>query len=115
MSDQQQRVTDEDVNLITDLCDVKTQTTRICNHLYGLESAESILLIQCGRVLQERGGLTEVHDGDGDVDGAFQTVCLQVDVLLAVRPQQVWSQQSEPAGRGRAAAFRSNLCCYYYY
>lgn len=68
------------------------------SHLYGLESVESIFGIECDRILQEHPGLSKVPDGDGDGDGVGHSICLQVDVLLAVRPEQVGSQQGEPAG-----------------
>lgn len=69
----------------------------LVTHLYALESVEPIFLIEDDRVLKEHGGLSEVLDGDGDGDGGGDGICLQVDVLLAVCPQQVRSQQGEPA------------------
>lgn len=66
-------------------------------YLYTLESAEVVVLIEGDRVLKEHGGLPVVLDGDGDDDRGGHIVCLQVDVLLAVCPQQVRSQQGEPA------------------
>lgn len=69
----------------------------LVTRLDALESVEPIFLIEDDRVLKEHGGLSEVLDGDGDSDGGGDGICLQVDVLLAVRPQQVRSQQGEPA------------------
>lgn len=69
-------------------------------HLYRLESVESIVRAEWDRVPEERGGLTEVQDGDGGREGAGGPVGLEVDVLLAVGPQQVRSQQSEPEAEG---------------
>lgn len=69
----------------------------LVTHLYALESVEPIFLIEDDRVLKQHGGLSEVLDGDGDGDGGGDGICLQVDVLLAVCPQQVRSQQGEPA------------------
>lgn len=68
------------------------------SHLYSLESVESIFLIECDRFQEEHAGLSKVLDGDGGDDGVGHTICLQVDVLLAVCPQQVWSQEGEPEG-----------------
>lgn len=65
-------------------------------HLYTLESVETIFLIEGDRVLKEHGGLSKVLDGDGDGDRGGHPICLQVDVLQAVCPQQVRSQQGEP-------------------
>lgn len=65
--------------------------------LYALESVEPIFLVEDDRVLKEHGGLSEVLDGDENVDGRGDAICLQADVLLAVRPQQVRSQQGESA------------------
>lgn len=79
------------------------------SHLYGLESVEAIFRIERDRVLEKRFGLTEVPDGDGDGDGIGQTVGLQVDVLLAVGPQQVRSQDGEPAGRRDGRQGRDTL------
>lgn len=67
-------------------------------HLYGLESMISIGLVERDRVLEEVGGHPEVLDGDGDGDGPGHAGRLQVDVLQAVRPKQVRSQQGEPKG-----------------
>lgn len=57
---------------------------------------EVVLLVEDHGVLQQRGGLPDVLDGDGDGDGTGHTFSLKEDVLLAVGPQQVWSQQDEP-------------------
>lgn len=65
--------------------------------LDALQSAELIFLVEDDRVPKERGGLPKVLDGDGGGDGGGDGLCLQVDVLLAVCPQQVRSQQGEPA------------------
>lgn len=65
-------------------------------HLYTLESVETIFLIEGDRVLKKHGSLSKVLDGDGDGDGGGHPICLQVDVLQAVCPQQVRSQQGEP-------------------
>lgn len=69
----------------------------LVTRLYALESLEPIFLIEDDRVLEERDGLSKVLDGDEDGDGGGDGIYLQVDVLLAVRPQQVRGQQSEPA------------------
>lgn len=66
------------------------------SHLYSLESIESIVLVECHRVLEECGGFCKVLDGDGDGDRLGHTISLQVDILLTACPQQVWSQQGEP-------------------
>lgn len=68
----------------------------LVTRLDALESVEPIFLIEHDRVLKEHGGPSEVLDGDGDGDGGGDGICLQVDVLLAVRAQQVRSQQGEP-------------------
>lgn len=68
------------------------------NHLYSFEHAEPISLVERDGFLEEDGGLLKVLYGDGDIYGAGHTVSLQVDVLLAVCPQQVGSQQGEPIG-----------------
>lgn len=65
-------------------------------HLYTLESTETIFLIEGDRILKEHGCLPKVLDGDGDSDGGGHPICLQVDVLQAVCPQQVRGQQGEP-------------------
>lgn len=80
-------------------------------HLYGLEGMISIGLVERHRVLEEVGGQSEVLDGDGDGDGLGHAVHLQVDVLLAVRPQQVRSQQGEPKGhQHKGGVLRSRIC-----
>lgn len=66
-------------------------------HLYTLKNVETIFLIEGDRVLKEHGGLRKVLDGDGDGDRGGHAICLQVDVLLAVCPQQVRSQHGKPA------------------
>lgn len=71
------------------------------SHLDRLESMKPVVHIERDGVQQEHRSTSEVHDGDGDGDGGGHAVCLEVDVLVAVRPQQVWSQQSEPAGSNR--------------
>lgn len=75
----------------------KRCTIVLVTRLYALESLEPIFLIEDDRVLEKHNGLPEVLDGDEDGDGGGDGICLQVNVLLAVRPQQVRSQQSEPA------------------
>lgn len=61
------------------------------SHLYGLESVESISSIERDTILLEHLGPSKVPDGDGDGDGIGHSFDLQVDVLLAVRPEQVGS------------------------
>lgn len=69
------------------------------NHLYSFEHVELISLVERDGFLEEDCGLPKVLYGDGDSYGAGHTISLQVDVLLAVCPQQVGSQQGEPMGK----------------
>lgn len=60
---------------------------------------EAILLIEDCIVNEEHGDLVEVFDFNGDCDGVAQTFSFEVDVLLAVSPQQVWSYDGESSGK----------------
>lgn len=70
----------------------------LVSHLDRLQSMEVVFRTERDGGPEEGAGLGEVLDGDEDLDGVGQTVGLQVDVLLAVGPQQVRSHQGEPAG-----------------
>lgn len=68
------------------------------SHLDGLEGLVSVLQAEIDRVLEQEHALVKVLDDDGGGDGDGEVVGLQVDVLLAVSPQQGRSQQREPEG-----------------
>lgn len=81
------------------------------SHLDGLEGLVSVLQVEIDRVLEQEHALVKVLDDDGGGDGDGEVIGLQVDVLLAVGPQQGRSQQREPEGpRHISRQFTKNRC-----